>query len=105
MGNIRNGNTFYIDTQYSAASDELLIQGVRVPYVIVSASSSANQVILVDSVTGAKKLNLQNMNSSANLGDSRIFDFKANPLLFPNGIRPLTLSNCIVTCVIIDPRG
>jgi hypothetical protein len=105
LSNVRNGNTFFIDTQYSASSDELVIAGVRVPYIIVSSSATTNQVILSDSVTGINKIKFQNIDNTGNAGDTRVFDFSENPILFPNGIRPTTLTKCVVTCVIINPTG
>lgn len=105
MANIRNGNTFYMDTQFSTAADELAIKGVRVPYILVAASSASNTLLLADSVTGARKLDIVNLDNAGGIGDTRLFDFREYPMLFPNGIRPVTLVNVTVTCIIIDPRG
>lgn len=105
--NIRNGNTFYIDTQFSSTGDgtELIAKSVRVPYILVAASSAANTLILSDAVTGSKKLDIINLDNAGALGDTRLFDFREYPMLFPNGIRPTTVFNCTVTCIIIDSRS
>jgi hypothetical protein len=105
LANIRNGNTFYIDTQYSGASDALAIQGVRVPYIQISSSAAVNNAILADLTTGNIKVNFQNINNTGGAGDTRLFDFSSNPILFPNGIKPVVLTNCSLTLFIINPTG
>lgn len=105
MANVRNGNTFFIDTQYSVSTDELAKKGIRLVYLFVSSSSATNQLTLADSLSAATKINVQNINNQGNAGNSVLYDFNNNPMLFPNGIRPTKLQNCNATCVVIDPTG
>ena len=51
------------------------------------------------------KYEIKNLDNTSNAGDSRLFDFRAYPIVFPNGIRPVTLTNMVCTCVVIDPRA
>lgn len=101
MANIRSSNTFYIDTQYSGASDELAVKNIRVLSVTVAAVAAPAQVILADSSTGTNKLDLR----VAVADSTELFDFSDAPVVFPNGIRPKTLTDAIVTCVIEESRA
>jgi hypothetical protein len=100
MANTRNANTFYIDTQYSVAADELAVKNLKVSDVIITATAANGRIVLTDS-SGGTKVDLRVVTS----GETQHFEFHESPLLFPNSIRPTTLSNAIVTCVIQESRG
>lgn len=93
MANVRNGNTYYIDTQYSS-SEELAVKGLRVTDIIVTTTGTTASVILQDSSTA----NIKFRADEATSGVTTHFPLKS-PIVFPNGIRPSTLTNCVVTVV------
>lgn len=95
MANTANGNTFYIDTQYSGASDDLA-RPALVQAIFVTATAANAQVVLSD-VTAAtvKKVDLR----VAAAGTSQLFSLLNCEIAFPNGIRVSTLVNCIATVV------
>lgn len=97
MANVRNSNTWYIDT----AASSLAIANLKVSYVIVTATAAAAILNLQDVTTTANKANLR----VATSGDSVVFDFSLKPLVFPNGILPSTVTNCVATCVLEETRG
>ena len=95
MANIRNGNTFYIDTQYSAASDELASKGIKVIGIFVTSTAAGGRVVLADSSI-ATKLDLRVTADE----DTVYFDLSNNPIIFSTSLRPTTLSGALVTCVL-----
>jgi hypothetical protein len=96
VANVRNANTFYIDTQSAVDADNLIIKGLAVHYVSVTATAANGRLVLQDlTVTPATKVDLR----VATSGDTEVFSFEMNPLLFPNGIKPSTLSNAVATVV------
>jgi hypothetical protein len=101
MANVRSANTFYIDTQYSVAADELAVKNIRVLGVTVTATAASAIIVLADSSTATNKLDLR----VATSGDSAHFDFSDSPVVFPNGIRPKTLTNALVTVIVEESRG
>jgi hypothetical protein len=100
MANVRNSNTFYIDTQYSGASDELAVKNLRITHVIVTATAANGRIVLADSSV-ATKVDLR----VATSGASQVFDFSANPLVFSTSVRPTTLTNAVATCIGFESRG
>lgn len=102
MANVLNGNTWYADTVHSNDSDDLVRKQVLAVYVIVTTTGVNARVVLGDSGNNpAPKLDLR---VAAN-GTSQIFRFEAKPVLFPGGIRVLTLTNAVISVVIQNPGG
>jgi hypothetical protein len=101
VANVRNANTFYIDTQRSTAADDLVVKNIKVTDVIVTVSAAGGQVILSDVSTTNVKLSLK----VATDEETKHFKFHASPILFPNGISATTLTNAVVTCVIQESRS
>lgn len=103
MANIRNSNTFYIDTVYAADSDgtELLVKNIMVPYITVTTSNATNQLVLADATTGLTKISIKIPTSLT----TQTINFKDYPMLFPNGIRVKTLTACVATCIVVESRG
>lgn len=103
MANIRNGNTFYIDTQSSSDADNLIEKQLLVVYILVTATASNGRIVLADTANG----------TAQNKVDLRVpvahttvqFSFETNPLLFPNGLKPEVLSNAVVTVCIKKAGG
>jgi len=100
MANKRNANTFYIDTQYSAAADELAVKNVRVTHIIATSTGVNATCIIADSSV-ADKIEIR----IAADDTTQIFDFADNPIVFSTSIRPTTLTNMHLTCIINESRG
>lgn len=100
MANVRNANSYYIDTQYSA-SEELAVKNIVVTCVVVTATAASGRIVLADSDTATTKLDLRVVTSGA----SQVFDFSESPIVFPNGIRPVTLTNAVATVIGRESRG
>lgn len=105
MANVRNSNTFYVNTVASNAlstdAANLPILNIRVTHIVVSANGAGAIVQLGDVTTG----NLKFDGRVATDGESVEFSFEANPLVFPNGIYVATCTNAIATCVIRETAG
>ena len=98
MANIRLANTFYIDTQYSVAADELTVRNIKVKQIIVASSAAVASLVLEDAALGKKieiKIDVADKTEHINLRDS--------PIIFSTSIRPTTLTNCTATVVIEEP--
>lgn len=96
MANVRSANSFYIDTQSSGASDNLEVKGVAIFYIAITATSANGRLVLQDTATvPVNKVDLRVPTS----GNTEIFEFDMNPILFPNGIKPSTLTNAIATVI------
>lgn len=98
MANTRNGNTFYVDTQYSVAADEFASKLIRVSSVIVTATAASAVLVLKDSSL-ATKIDLR----VATSGATEQFDFDP-PLVFSTSIRPTTLTNAVATVVFQETK-
>lgn len=103
MANNRSSNTFYIDTQFGAANDgsELIVANIMVPYIIVTTSNATNQLVLADSTTGAKKISIKIPTTNT----TQVIDLRNYPAVFQNGIRPVTVTACVATCIVVESRG
>ncbi len=96
MANIRNGNTYYIDT----ASVTLDVPMVRVKSITLTATNATNALILGDGDNSyPTKLSLVGTN-----GVSLVFDYSLSPIYFANGIRVKTVTACTAT-VVLEESG
>ena len=99
MANLRNSNTYCIDTAYST-NEELAVRNIRVSHIVVTATCANAILVLGDAGLGTKvKLHVAATNTS------QLFDFSDAPLVFSTSIRPTTVTNCVATCVIQESRG
>lgn len=95
MANARYGNTFYIDTQYSSAVDELAVTNIKVTGIILNSTAiSSSHLLLTDG--GNNKIDLR----GNSLGGSIYFDLSNSPVVFSTTIRPTTLSNVTATLIV-----
>lgn len=101
MANMRNANTFFIDTASSTAGGTLILKNVSIVYLVVNATADNSHIELFDVTTGADKIHIHVPIQD----DSRYFDFSEAPILFPNGIDPQTVTNCVATCVIRESNN
>lgn len=94
MANTRSGNTWYVDTAYASASDNL-DASVVVTCIVVTATTAAGRIVLSDASTGDTKLDIR----VATAGDSKVIDLSASPISFQNGIKVSTLTTAVATLV------
>lgn len=94
MANAENGNTIYIDS----TGDITDTRGILVKAASLTATA-ANAVCLLRDQDSANsnKIDLRNPTS----GSTAQFDFSDSPLQFPNGIDVQTLSNGVITLVVV----
>lgn len=92
MANARNGNSWYVDT----SSGTLGTKNYVVYYVTVTATSSNGVLVLQDNAaTAINKIDLRVPTS----GSTVRFNFSDCPLVFPNGIKAGTVTNCNATII------
>lgn len=105
MANERNSNTFYVDSSVASASatasGNLVAANLKLLGIVVSSSSAGAIAELHDVSTDDVKLRVHLAASSS----SQYMDFSRRPIIFPNGISPRTLTNCVVTCIIEESRA
>lgn len=98
MANVRNGNTYYIDS----ASVSLNEPSIRVRSVLLTATNATNTLVLGDdNSTASYPTKLALVGTS---GVSLLFDYSSNPIYFPNGIRVTTVTACTAT-LILEGQG
>lgn len=98
-----NGNTFYIDTAFSSSADDLVRSQTLVAYITVTATG-ANAILTLSDVGANSTQTKLNLRVAAS-GTTQLFRFPEYPVLFPNGIRVMTLTNAIATVIIKNPGG
>lgn len=104
MANVRNANTFYIDTAAADTNPDTtgnLSGNYLVTGIFITASSASATIILKDVTTGDLKINLQEASS----GETHYYDLSDNPMHFPNGISPSTVTNIITTMLVKKVQG
>lgn len=105
MANIRNSNTIYLDTASTGTSagttGNFDLPNIKVDYIAIRATSANAVLILQDVTTGATKLNY----SLQAADESDTIEFVHSPMVFPNGIAPTTMTNCVATLVVKETRG
>jgi len=97
MANVRNSNTYFIDTA-SVSLDE---RGVRVLGIVITGDGAVGELLLADNDSGASypvKLDLRAPNNQ-----SVYLDFIECPIFFPNGIRVITATTVLATLIIKSP--
>ena len=99
MANVRTGNTFYIDTQF-VTDEELVVSNLVITDIVVSATGNNAVLTLGDSVSGNIILNLLELTN----GVTHHFMFNT-AIRFPNGIRPITLTNATASVIFKTEQG
>jgi hypothetical protein len=94
MANVQIGNSWYIDTAYASAADDLA-RRVSVYYIVVTATAAGAILVLSDPSSSSVKVELRVPTS----GSSQVFRFDQLPLVFPNGVRVTTLTNAKATLI------
>ncbi len=95
MANIRSANTWYIDSETSSSSDDLVVSGIAVFSVLLTSTGGAATITLQDPATvPANKIVL-----NAKDGESFFLDVHNMAMTFPNGIRVYELDNGVATVI------
>jgi hypothetical protein len=94
MANTRSGNTWFVDTQHTVASDA--IQGKITVIGVLFAPTAAAAVLRLhdldsDTVKAEFRINTQ--------VDTRFYDFSTAPLVFASGVKAKTLTNAVATLI------
>lgn len=90
MANVVSGNSSYIDSVGTIKSSSINLVGV-----LLTATAANAQLVLSDPSGNTKKMDLR----VATAGASQFFDFSASPVLFPAGVKALTVTNAIATLI------
>lgn len=98
MANIRSGNSYYIDT----ASVSLDIPGIQVIGIILTGAGGAAELALSDNVSGASYPSKINVRAAS--GSTIQLILEDSPLVFPNGIRVVTATNCNATLILKESK-
>jgi hypothetical protein len=100
MANVRSANTYYIDTAAVNAGEStagnLTSKNIRVLYVIITSTAAAASCILKDVSTDIFKAEFRVDTAHK----TEYYDFNDHPMVFPNGIYPQTVNDCIVTLIV-----
>lgn len=106
MANVRNANTYHIDTASSggppATTNILDVNNVLVVYIMVT-SSSTGAVLELANNSSSQQTKIRIEISSANTTER--YNFESAPIIFPNGIAIATLTNCEATLVVRNPNA
>jgi hypothetical protein len=107
MANVRNGNTFYIDSSSSAgtAASFLSDKNIKVTGIIMFSGTATDTVKIYDksaSSDAAGSLKISLMSGTAK--DAHQFRFADAPIVFPNGIW-VTISGTPEVTLILQNAG
>lgn len=95
MANTLSGNVWYIDTAYAAATDDITT-ALSIGAVVLTVTGAGGRIVLSDPKTGATKLDLR----TATDEQSALYDFSANPISCPNGLRVSTLTTAVASVIL-----
>lgn len=91
MANVRSGNTYYIDS-----TGDLAIKNLKVSKVTVTSTANSAAIIMQDVETQLNKVEFRIDTTDK----TQSFDYIINPMLFTNGLRISSISNCNATCIL-----
>lgn len=99
MANVRNANTFYIDT--AGAGGQLAVKNIRVTHICLTGTTGATPYLLLrDITTTNNKVEVRTLT-----GTSEFLDYSDHPIVFPNGILPQTVTDCTAVLSIEETRA
>lgn len=102
MANARTGNTYYVDTAYTATVatlPELAIPNLRVYYILIASNGGgAGEFEVTDS--GTVKFHMHLPTSA----QTQVIDLSEYPAIFNTSIRVTTLSNVVATFLFEEVR-
>lgn len=89
-----NGSTFYIDTAHSTDADDYIKKNLLVVWVSVTTTAANGRIVLGDTGTNnPTKIDLRVPDANKTV----LFHYRTSPMMFPNGIKVLTLTNAVAT--------
>jgi hypothetical protein len=92
VANATAGNSSYIDTAGVVGATT----NAKVSYVIVTSSAAGGLITLQDNAgTPVTKVTFK----VATDEETKVFDFSQNPIVFPNGVKASTVTDCVATVV------
>ena len=92
MANAHAGNSSYVDTAGVLRS----ASNTSVAYVIVTSSAAGGLITLQDNAgTPVDKVTFK----VATDEETKVFDFSNTPIVFPNGVKASTVTDCVATVV------
>jgi hypothetical protein len=97
MSNIQTGNIIFLDSSSASFAGS----NIRLVGLIVHCThgSTAAEIKLSDNNSGRSYPTILHFEVPA-ASDFADFDFSTRPIVFPNGIRVVTLSNCTATLIL-----
>lgn len=100
MANLRLGNSIFVDSTgtLTGATEKNSL----VAYVIVTATAASAILKLGDPSLTANNLKIDLRVATSGL--TQIFDFSATPIVFPNGVSAITVTNCNA-CIVLKGAG
>lgn len=90
MANVRNGNTFYVDT--TGTLDIGSARNMKIACIWMTSSTTGGGIVLTDTTTGALKADLK----VSLINDTKIIDCFDAKMVFPTGIT-VTVTNATAT--------
>ena len=90
MANIRNANTFFVDSTGTLTGANFRVEGI-----IYTSTDATNSVIIKDISTGAVKFTI----SAPSAGETVQLRLGDSPVTFPNGVDIDTLTNATLTII------
>lgn len=104
MANVRNANTFFIDTVTDglgagSTATDLPIRNIKVLRITVTPDGGSARIVLKDFTTTDPKIDIAVPSTES----SQHYDF-GEGIVFPTGIKPDTVTTCKVTCLIQETR-
>jgi len=99
MGNVRSGNTWYVDTAGSLVPVSIASTvGLQLYQVVLTPTSANASIVLGDDLNGYVKLDLRTVTAN----ESKIARFWELPITFTNGIRVISIANAVATLIVQD---
>jgi len=95
MANIRNNNTYYVDSTGTLATN---VKNAKIVYILFTTAAAGDELTLRDTDgSGALKLTIKHQTAD----NTHLFDFSANPLVFPNAIHVDTITAGAVATLVL----
>lgn len=93
MANVRQANTWYVDTTGSLSTKK----NEKIAYIILSTNAGGDSITLRESASGGNKLTFKHSITN----DSKVFDFSEVPLVFSQGIYVQALSASATATIVM----
>lgn len=89
-----NGSTFYIDSAHTTDADDYAKKNALVAWISVTSTAADGRIVLGDVGTNAPtKIDLRVPDANRSV----LFHLRESPMMFPNGIKVLSIANAVAT--------